>query len=31
MGYGINESIIRQAAEDGIDTLVTCDNGNRRH
>lgn len=26
-GYGINESIIRQAAEDGIDTLVTCDNG----
>ena len=26
-GYGINDSIIRQAAEDGIDTLVTCDNG----
>ena len=26
-GYGINESIIRQAAEEGIDTLVTCDNG----
>ena len=26
-GYGINESIIRQAAEDGIDTLGTCDNG----
>ena len=26
-GYGNNESIIRQAAEDGIDTLVTCDNG----
>lgn len=26
-GYGISESIIRQAAEDGIDTLVTCDNG----
>ena len=26
-GYGINESIIRQAAEDGIDTLVTRDNG----
>lgn len=26
-GYGINESIIRQAAEDGIDTILTCDNG----
>lgn len=26
-GYGINESIIRKAAEDGIDTIVTCDNG----
>ena len=26
-GYGINESISRQASEDGIDTLVTCDNG----
>lgn len=26
-GYGINEAIIRQAAEDGIDTIVTCDNG----
>lgn len=26
-GYGINESIIRQAAVDGVDTLVTCDNG----
>lgn len=26
-GYGINESIIRQAASDGVDTLVTCDNG----
>lgn len=26
-GYGINESIIRRAAEDGIDTIVTCDNG----
>ena len=26
-GYVINETIIRQAAEDGIDTLVTCDNG----
>lgn len=26
-GYGINESIIRQAAADGVDTIVTCDNG----
>ncbi len=26
-GYGINESIIRQAAADGIDTIITCDNG----
>lgn len=26
-GYGINESIIRQAAADGVDTLITCDNG----
>ncbi|RKD33116.1 single-stranded-DNA-specific exonuclease RecJ [Lacrimispora algidixylanolytica] len=26
-GYGINESIIRQAAKDGIDTILTCDNG----
>lgn len=26
-GYGINESIIRQASADGVDMLVTCDNG----
>lgn len=26
-GYGINESIIREAADDGIDTILTCDNG----
>lgn len=26
-GYGINESIIRTAAEDGVDTILTCDNG----
>lgn len=26
-GYGINESIIRKAKEDGIDMVVTCDNG----
>lgn len=26
-GYGINESIIRDAYECGIDTILTCDNG----
>ena len=26
-GYGINESIIEKAAEQGIDTILTCDNG----
>lgn len=26
-GYGLNEEIIRKAAEDGVDTVVTCDNG----
>lgn len=26
-GYGINETIICKAKEDGIDTIVTCDNG----
>lgn len=26
-GYGINEHLIDQAIEDGIDTVVTCDNG----
>ncbi len=26
-GYGINASIIRAAAADGIDTILTCDNG----
>lgn len=26
-GYGINESLIREAYEQGIDTIVTCDNG----
>ena len=26
-GYGINESIIRAAAAEGIDTILTCDNG----
>lgn len=26
-GYGLNEGLVREAAEDGIDTIVTCDNG----
>lgn len=26
-GYGINEHLIDNAIEDGIDTIITCDNG----
>ncbi|WP_297417151.1 single-stranded-DNA-specific exonuclease RecJ [Clostridium sp.] len=26
-GYGINIDIIKQAKEDGVDTILTCDNG----
>ena len=26
-GYGINTSFIDEAADDGIDTIITCDNG----
>ena len=26
-GYGINEKIIKEAKDDGIDTILTCDNG----
>lgn len=26
-GYGLNDSLIEQAFGDGIDTIVTCDNG----
>ena len=26
-GYGINNHLIRQALEEGIDTILTCDNG----
>lgn len=26
-GYGMHEQLIRKAKEDGIDTIVTCDNG----
>lgn len=26
-GYGLNDALIKAAYEDGIDTIVTCDNG----
>ncbi|SKB49206.1 single-stranded-DNA-specific exonuclease [Lachnospiraceae bacterium] len=26
-GYGLNENLIREAHADGIDTILTCDNG----
>ena len=26
-GYGINDNIIKQAFDDGVDTILTCDNG----
>lgn len=26
-GYGINEHLIQNAYEEGIDTIITCDNG----
>ena len=26
-GYGINERLIREAAADGVDIIITCDNG----
>lgn len=26
-GYGINENLIQKAYEDGMDTIITCDNG----
>lgn len=26
-GYGIHEQLIQKAVEDGVDTIVTCDNG----
>lgn len=26
-GYGINESLVEQALEAGVDTILTCDNG----
>lgn len=30
-GYGINESIVRKAKDDGIDLIITCDNGIAAH
>ena len=26
-GYGLNQHLIDRAHEDGIDTIITCDNG----
>lgn len=26
-GYGLNENLIREAAEDGVEMILTCDNG----
>lgn len=26
-GYGINNDIVKKAKEDGVDTIITCDNG----
>lgn len=26
-GYGLNENLVLEAFEDGIDTIITCDNG----
>ena len=26
-GYGLNDALIGEAAKDGVDTIVTCDNG----
>lgn len=26
-GYGINERLVRNAAQEGVDTILTCDNG----
>lgn len=30
-GYGLNRSFVEEAAEDGIDLLLTCDNGIAAH
>lgn len=26
-GYGLNEALIEEAADEGVDTIITCDNG----
>ena len=26
-GFGINENLIKKAFDEGVDTIVTCDNG----
>ncbi|MGM9544807.1 MAG: single-stranded-DNA-specific exonuclease RecJ [Romboutsia timonensis] len=26
-GYGINENIVKEAYDEGVDTIITCDNG----
>lgn len=26
-GYGVNEALVRAAYDDGVDTVITCDNG----
>lgn len=26
-GYGLNDRLIEEAAQDGVDTMITCDNG----
>lgn len=26
-GYGVNEALVQAAYEDGVDTIITCDNG----
>ncbi|WP_026507988.1 single-stranded-DNA-specific exonuclease RecJ [Butyrivibrio sp. MC2013] len=30
-GYGLNERLVREAADDNIDTIMTCDNGIAAH
>lgn len=30
-GYGLNEELLKDAYEDGVDTVITCDNGIAAH
>ena len=30
-GYGLNDRLIREAAQEGVDTVLTCDNGISAH